>query len=56
MLGFYTRPTIPFKLECEAMNKKQKLISEISENITLLNSLTKDEIDEEPLLNFMLFN
>ena len=40
MLEFYTRPTIPFKLECEALNNKQKLIKEISEIQAILKSLS----------------
>ena len=33
MLSLWTRPTIPFKLECEAPNKKQEILSEIQKTI-----------------------
>ena len=37
LLSFYTRPTIPFNLECEVPNYKQNLVSEISSTMILLN-------------------
>ena len=38
MFKLYTRPTIPFKLECESPNSRQNLASMISSTVTLHNN------------------
>ena len=56
MLGFYTRPTIPFKLECETPNSiKQKFSSDISEALHLVKSLSIKHIYLWPLWKTWLY-
>ena len=40
MLSLWTRPTLPFKLECETPNIKQEIITEIQETTIELNGET----------------
>ena len=39
-LDFYTRPTIPFKLECESQGYKKNLAAEISSTAKTINSMS----------------
>ena len=38
MFSLWARPTIPFKLECEHLNAKQDIISEIKDTVLNLNT------------------
>ena len=49
MLNFYARPTIPYKFECEALNERQNLASEISAAIQ--NMKTNYDSSSEGLQN-----
>ena len=40
MFSLWTRPTIPFKLECETVNIKQDLASQIYE---IVNTMSEDD-------------
>ena len=42
MYNFYTRPTIPFKLECESGDSRKELVSAISDTVEIVE---KDYID-----------
>ena len=39
MFSLWTRPTIPFKLECESGTIKQDIASQISESIQIINGV-----------------
>ena len=40
MLDFYTRPTIPFELECESQGYKKNLAAEISSTAVAINGMS----------------
>ena len=42
LYNFYTRPTIPFRLECETPNARKELVSGISEAVSIID---KDPIE-----------
>ena len=37
MFSLWTRPIIPFKLECEHLNAKENIVSEIQDTVLYLN-------------------
>ena len=55
MLSLWTRPTIPFKLECEKPNIKQEIVSEIQKTTLDINGDTSIAYTAIAATNLILF-
>ena len=55
MLSLWTRPTIPFKLECESATIKQDITSQISKVVEVMNGDNRDKIEYRYKLNTFFF-